>query len=91
MMSWRSQGTHYLYTFIQSEAEKWQTFIKCEKWQKLTTGLNHMHIFKPWKKNVQSCMKISIKLYKELRLQDTHCLYTFRKWQKFTRGKKWQK
>ena len=59
-----------------------------EKWQKLAAGLNpnHMHIFKPWKKDVQSCMKKGLKLYKELRLQGTHYLYTFiksevRKWQ----------
>ena len=63
-----------------------------EKWQKLTAGLNpnHMHIFKPWKKDVQSCNKgkyeIVFQLYQELRLQVTHCLYTFiesevRKWQ----------
>ena len=28
-----------------------------------------MHIFKPWKKDVQSCIKICMKLYKELCLQ----------------------
>ena len=61
---------------------------KVEKWQKLTAGLNpnHMHIFKPWKKDVQSCTKKGMKLYKELHLQVTHCLYTViksevRKWQ----------
>ena len=49
---------------------------KNEKSQKLTAGLNpsHMHIFKPWKKGVQSCIKIGMKLYKELRLQGTHSL-----------------
>ena len=51
-----------------------------------------MHIFKPWKKDVQSCIKLSMKLYKELRLQDTHCLYTsieseVRKWQSSQSGK----
>ena len=68
---------------------------KITKWQKLTAGLNpnHMHIFKPWKKDVQSCIKIVMKLYKELRLQGTHCLYTsieseVRKWQKFTKCQK---
>ena len=67
---------------------------KVENWQKLTPGLNpnHMHIFKPWKKDVQSCLQISMKLYKELRLQGTHCLYTFiqsevRKWQSSQSGK----
>ena len=63
---------------------------KVEKWQKLTAGLNpnHMHIFKPWKKDVQSCIKIGMKmkLNKVLHLQGTHCLYTFiesevKKWQ----------
>ena len=61
---------------------------KVEKWQKLTAGLNpnHMHIFRPWKKDVQSCIKTGMKLCKELRLQGNHCLYTFiesevRKWQ----------
>ena len=44
-----------------------------------------VHIFKPWKKDVHSCMKKVLKLYKELRLQGTHRLYTFiksevRKW-----------
>ena len=61
---------------------------KVEKWQKLTAGLNpnHMHIFKPWKKDVRSFRKKGLKSYKELCLQGTHCLYTFiesevRKWQ----------
>ena len=31
---------------------------KVEKWQKLTAELNpnHMHIFKPWKKDAQICI-----------------------------------
>ena len=60
---------------------------KVEKWQKLTTGLNpnHMHIFKPWKKDVQSCIKIGTKLYKKLCLQGTHSLYTFIKVEKVTK------
>ena len=50
-----------------------------EKGQKLPAGLNpnHMQIIKPWKKDVQSCIKISMKLYKELRSQATHCLHIF--------------
>ena len=67
---------------------------KVEKLQKLTAGLNpnHMHIFKPWKKDVQSCIQTDMKLYKELRLQGNHCLYTFiesevRKWQSSQSGK----
>ena len=56
-------------------AKNWKV-NKVEKWQKLTAGLNpnHMHIFKPWKKDVQICMKKGFKGYKELRLQGTHCL-----------------
>ena len=65
-----------------------------EKWQKLNAGLNpnHMHNFKPWKKDVQSCIKVGMKLYKELRSQGTHRLYTFieseiREWQSSQNGK----
>ena len=36
---------------------------------------NHMHIFRPWRKHVQSFKKIGIKLYEESRSQDTHCLH----------------
>ena len=36
---------------------------------------NQMHIFRPWRKHVQSFKKIDIKLYEELRSQGTHCLY----------------
>ena len=73
------------------------TVNKVEKWQKLTLGLNpnHMYIFKPWKKDVQSCIKVNMKLYKELCLQGTHCLYNHTIWgqkmTKFTKWKKWQK
>ena len=80
-----------------SHLRKMTQVNKMEKWQKLTAGLNpnHMHIFKPWKKDVQSCIKISMKLYTELRLQGTHCLYFHRIWgqkmTKFTKWKKWQK
>ena len=34
-----------------------------------------MHIFRPWRKCVQSFKKIVIKLYEELRSQGTHCLF----------------
>ena len=37
---------------------------------------NHMQIFRPWRKHVQSFKKTGIKLYEELRSQGTHCLYT---------------
>ena len=40
-----------------------------------------MYIFKPWKKDVLNCMKKGLKLYKELRLQGIHCLYTFIKFE----------
>ena len=71
---------------LMSHCEKLKN-DKVEKWQKLTAGLNinHMHIFKPSKKDVQSCMKKELKLYKELYLQGTHCLYTFIK----SEVKKW--
>ena len=37
---------------------------------------NHMHIFSPWRKQVESFKKIGIKLYEELRSRGTNCLYT---------------
>ena len=49
---------------------------------------NHMHIFRPWRKHVQSFKKIGIKLYEELRSQRTYCLYTeVEKWLSSQRGK----
>ena len=39
---------------------------------------NRMHIFRPWRKHVQSFKKIGIKLYEELCSQGTHCLYTWK-------------
>ena len=77
-----SQGTHCLYTFVESEVRKWQ---KLKKWQKLMQRLypNHMHIFRPWRIYVRSFKKIGIKLYEELSSQGTHCLYTeVEKWHK---------
>ena len=69
----RSQGTHCLYTFIESE------FTKVKKWQKLNQGLypNHMLISRPWRKHVQRLKKIGIKFYEDLRSQGTHCLFIF--------------
>ena len=60
---------------------------KVEKWQKLTAGSNpnHMHIFKSWKKDVQSCIKTGMKLYKELRLQGNQSIHFHRIW-----GQNWQ-
>ena len=48
--------------------------------RQLTAGLNsnHMHIFKPWKKDVQSCIKVGMKLYKELHSQGVLCLHIFK-------------
>ena len=37
----------------------------------------HAHLQTMEKKDVQSCIKTGMKLYKELRLQDNHCLHTF--------------
>ena len=49
---------------------------------------NHMHIFRPWRKHVQSFKKIGIKLYEELRSQGTHCLYIeVEKWLSSQSGK----
>ena len=62
----RSQGTHCLYTLIESEVKKWQSSQSGKlKWQKLMQGLypNYMHIFRLWRKHVQSFKKIGIKLW----------------------------
>ena len=71
-----SQGTRCIYTFIESEVRKGKVH-KVKKCQKLMQGLypNQMHIFRPWRKHMQSFKKIGIKLYEELRSQGTHCLY----------------
>ena len=89
----RSQGTHCLYTFIESEVRKEQSSQSGKKWQKLMQGLhpNHMHIFRPWRKHVQSFKKIGIKLYEELCSQGTQCLFIWgQKMTKFIKWKKWQ-
>ena len=48
-----------------------------EKVIKIKQGLyrNHMHTFRPLRKHVQNFKKIGIKLYEEMNLQGTHCLY----------------
>ena len=68
----------YLFTFGKNDVApaaklKNDRVNKVEKWQKLTAGLNpnHVHIFKPWKKNVQTCIKIGMTLYKDLCSQST--------------------
>ena len=49
---------------------------------------NHMHIFRPWRKHVQSLKTIGIKLYEELRSQGTHRLYIeVEKWLSLQSGK----
>ena len=42
--------------------QKMTKFPKWKKWQKLIQGLhpNHMHLFRPWRKHVQSFKKIGI-------------------------------
>ena len=65
-------------------------FAKWQKWQKLMQGLypDHMHIFRPWGKHVQSFKKIGIKLYEELHSQGTHCLFIeVNKWLSSQSGK----
>ena len=37
--------------------------------------LKEMHIFRLWRKHVQSFKKIGIKLYEDLCSRGTHCLY----------------
>ena len=49
----------------------------------------YMHIFRLWRKHVQSYKKISIKLYEELYSRGTHCLYIEgEKWLSSQCGKK---
>ena len=50
---------------------------KNKKVTKIWQGLykKHVHIFRLWRKHVQSSKKISTKLYEELCSQGTHCLY----------------
>ena len=58
-----------------------------------------MHIFKPWKKDVQSCIKIGMKLYKswvyEVPTVHTLSIHFHKIWgqkmTKFTKWEKWQK
>ena len=53
---------------LMSHLRKTDKVSKVGNWEKLTAELNpyHMRIFEPWKKDVQSCIKIGMKLYKEL-------------------------
>ena len=47
-----------------------------------------MHIFRPWRKHVQSFKKIGIKFYEELHSQGTHYLYIeVEKWLSSQSGK----
>ena len=52
-------------------------FKKNKKVTKIWQGLyeKHVHIFRLWRKNLQSSIRISIKLYEELCSRGTHCLY----------------
>ena len=61
----RLQGTHYLYTFIQSEVIKWQS-SQSRKSDKLIQGLypNHMLILQTIEK---TCAKFQKDLYKTAR------------------------
>ena len=43
-----------------------------------------MHIFRLWRKHVQSSKKINIKMYEELCSRGTHCLYI--EWEKVTKN-----
>ena len=76
---WRVVLTRYPLSkhFHRIWGQKMKKFTKWKKWQQLRQGLypNNMHIFRPWRKHVQSFKKIGIKLYEELRSQGTPCLY----------------
>ena len=52
-------------------------FKKNKKVTKIRQALyeKHVHIFRLWRKHVQSSKKISIKFYEELCSRVTHCLY----------------
>ena len=58
-----------------------RTFIlsstRLEKWQKLRQGLyeKEMHIFRLWRKHVQSFKKIGINCMRSCAHEGTHCLY----------------
>ena len=64
-------------TVYTSEVSKWQSSKRTKMWQKIWQGLyeKHVHIFRLWRKHVQSSKKINIKLYEELCSRGTHCLY----------------
>ena len=76
------KGTHC--HFHKIWGQKMTKFTKWKWGQKYIQELypNHMHIFRPWRKHMQSFKKIGIKLYEELCSQGTHCLYIeVKKWQ----------
>ena len=60
---------HKVPTVYTAEVRKLQSSKSIKKVTKIWQGLyeKHMHIFRLWRKHVQSCKKISIKLYEELR------------------------
>ena len=84
---------HKVPTVCTSEFRKWQSSKSTKKWQKIWQVLyeRHMHIFRLWRKHVQSSKKISIKLYEELCLRGTHCLYIAGEKWLFTMWKKVKK
>ena len=73
----RSQGTHCLYIFIESEVKKMIKVHIVEKVTKIKAKI----ISKPqahlqtMEKTCAKFQMIGIKLYEELRSQYTHCLY----------------
>ena len=87
---WEVAITRYpLSIHLRSENDKVQKEQKSDK--KIWQGLyeKHMHIFRLWRKHVQSSKKISIKLYEELCSRGTHCLYIEgEKWLSSQCGKK---
>ena len=70
-----------LYEELQSQdthrSENKKVYKVEKKSQKLMKWLyqKHMHIFRLWRKHIQSFKMIGVKFYEELRSRGTHCLY----------------
>ena len=77
-----------VYTF---EVRKWQRSKSTKKWQKIWQGLYEKHMHRLWRKHLQRCKKISIKLYEELCSQGSPGLSWGWKMTKFTMWKKVKK
>ena len=65
--------------FYSIYAPEMAMFKSQNKWQQLNwlSCQNHMHVYRPWQKSLQSFTLIGIKLYEELRTQGTHHLSSY--------------